>query len=84
MTSKKILVAVAFLLSATSVTLAQSRQYYSAPYGYGSYNDYGGAPYAYGPGYGPAYGYGSPYGYGDEDRAVNAQPSPSSGIESQR
>jgi hypothetical protein len=96
MTSKKILIAAAFLLSATSVTLAQGgRHYYGAPYGgpsaYGNFGDYyapsygnggyGGGYYDYAPGYA---------GYPDSQydaypgRAAVSQPSPHGGVESQR
>jgi ABC-type transporter lipoprotein component MlaA len=60
MITKKLLVAAAFLLAATSASLAQGYGYYGAPYGsYGYGPGYG--AYNYAPGYGGAY---DSYGYG--------------------
>lgn len=64
MTSKTLLTAAAFLLAATSASLAQG--YYGGPYaGYGpGYYDYAPDSGAYG--YAPGYGYRGP-GYFDRD-----------------
>jgi hypothetical protein len=93
MTSKKILLALALILSATSASLAQGARYYynATPYGYGNsgYGNYG-APYGYGPSFHRYSGYydvaptwGNPMWRSDERPDV-AQPSPNSGVESQR
>jgi hypothetical protein len=59
MTSKKLLVAAAFLLAATSASLAQGYGYRGAPYGTYNYAP-GYGQYDYAPGYGGYYG---SYGY---------------------
>ncbi len=76
MNSNKLVVALAFLLSATSASLAQSQRYHRAQYGYG--RNYGAGIYNYYGGAQPGYSGNRETGY------TSGQPGPGSGIESQR
>jgi hypothetical protein len=86
---KKLIVAAAFVVAATSAALAQGYVYYGAPSGYAYQYAPGYGVYGYAPGYAGAYGsyrYAPGYWYGAYDESGNSvrQPNPSSTIRAVR
>jgi hypothetical protein len=83
MPSKKVLLALAILLCATTGSMAQSRAHWRVHYGsVQSFRGYYGTPYGPGPDYG--YGGGDQYGYGPGYSYGKQAPGPANDVEFRR